>query len=892
MKTTGTPKKKSPFVSLCIAVAAFSALSASARTVYDAGKALRENCTSGGHANPYTDANGGQWSYHLANNEGVIKTTATLGSANGSRTFSSVTSGTIDGFSIGTAQAGSIRTIVSGEAIKTVGDPLEVDELFMFPENHEEKFPMVRFTAKEAGWYSAFVSAHDLANDATANQQSGVRVRMFAQGKAIVNQIVSSEGAANSTRRFDFQMTVRHLLAGETIDVVVDRNGGNANDPTGVKFFVTKEDEGAFYDSGIAMANCVSSETTYASVYGNKADGTWYYLYPEIDSGVDLVTWAPTSFTYAVSNNRFTFRCSRTEGIGFCNNGNNASPFAVVNTNATGTTVGALEVCAHPGATRWTTVRFRPPASGYYSGSVVVRDISSSSGSDGVRVYLNIADHVVTNAAINLDDHSSTAHFSFDARLLAAGEPIDVVVSPLAAHSADATAISAIFRREPGDVYDASTAFAAQWAGGSTVHPFADLLGGGATWDVGYKTNAWTYPRYITMPVAISADSTLGWCIYASSRQGQTPEKGNLPRIALATNGVASTDASYYVTADRFYGTVPNEMWVHPNGPNLQSSSPTVRAKVPESGIYTVRGHARDLSPEDGGDGIRFSIAANGYIAASALVSRDGTRYAGSAAEASVEGKRLWLKPDTALDAVIDPVGSNAADGTGLGVCYVKESTAIPRVINIDITGSDENYVGAGREGWSDWNKWNGIRFSSKLPATAERTKTDCREADGTTRRNVSFTLKRDSNANIDKGWSPTGFAGPTLLRIWAKSTGPGDTYTFTISRLKANEPYTLYLYSAKGIDTSGNAVDGNARFTVGGVTKSADETWNLRDGKALARFDVTSDANGEITGTFAAGDADTSSLVASLQGGAFNGLTLVGEFPDYVPQGAAIILR
>ena len=86
--------------------------------------------------------------------------------------------------------------------------------------------------------------------------------------------------------------------------------------------------------------------------------------------------------------------------------------------------------------------------------------------------------------------------------------------------------------------------------------------------------------------------------------------------------------------------------------------------------------------------------------------------------------------------------------------------------------------------------------------------------------------------------------------------------------------------------------MDGNARFTVGGVTKSADETWNMRDAKVLARFEVESDANGEITGTFAAGDADTSSLATSLQGGAFNGLTLVGDFPDYKPAGTAFIFR
>ena len=110
--------RKSCFFGRCAAIcltAVLAAASAPARTVYDAGKALRENCTSGTYANPY-----GVWSYHLADNTGAIKTVATLSSANGSRSFSSVGSGTIDGFSIGTAQAGSIRTIVSGDSIATV----------------------------------------------------------------------------------------------------------------------------------------------------------------------------------------------------------------------------------------------------------------------------------------------------------------------------------------------------------------------------------------------------------------------------------------------------------------------------------------------------------------------------------------------------------------------------------------------------------------------------------------------------------------------------------------------------------------------------------------------------------------------------------------------------
>ena len=105
------------------------------------------------------------------------------------------------------------------------------------------------------------------------------------------------------------------------------------------------------------------------------------------------------------------------------------------------------------------------------------------------------------------------------------------------------------------------------------------------------------------------------------------------------------------------------------------------------------------------------------------------------------------------------------------------------------------------------------------------------------------------------------------------------DSYTFTVGNLKKNEPYALYLYGVKNSSTGGNAT-----FTVSGVMKTLDEVC-IYDGmaKTLTRFDVTSDANGTITGTFAAADAN---------GGAFNGLTLVGALPAYIPTGTMVIVR
>ena len=231
------------------------------------------------------------------------------------------------------------------------------------------------------------------------------------------------------------------------------------------------------------------------------------------------------------------------------------------------------------------------------------------------------------------------------------------------------------------------------------------------------------------------------------------------------------------------------------------------------------------------------------------------------------------------LDAVLDSVNNNYNyDGTGMSICYIKEGDVEDsmRVINVDITGASDStgrfsaHTGLGREGWSDWNKWNALRLGAATSAECR----NCVEADGMTRRNVSVTLTRDSGEAIS---SANGSGASTLLNNYVSSTNASDTYTFTISALKENEPYTLWLYSAKGNAT------GNAVFTVGGETKGVEETWAIRNTKTLTRFKVESDANGKITGTFAAADDN---------GGAFNGFTLIGDLPDYIATGTMIIVR
>ena len=550
------------------------------------------------------------------------------------------------------------------------------------------------------------------------------------------------------------------------------------------------------------------------------------------------------------------------------------SPCICLNyTSANSSEIAPNEIFTHPTASswsEWTTLRFRPTRSGLYSASIVIRDVTRNvinvSGSDGVVAYLLVAEKMVTNAVVSAETWDATAHFTFAPRLVVANEPIDILISPLNGHNDDGTTISAIFRRE-ADVCDAGPSMAAlNWAGASLpttpAHPFADFLGGGATWDVGSSTVASGMP-FTTMPRAFRrVSNSVDYFGFGQTYAGNVTSDGGLPRVMLATNGVANLmDAN----DDKIFRIAPNEIWMHPNS----SQYPVIHAKVPSDGVYHARAYGRDVA--NGNDGIRFRLGVGGVVPALARISLEKAE---GAYEAALDGPRLWLKAGETVDAVVDPNTSDISfDGTGVGFCYVKEGEATARVVNVHFTervnGKFSQTSQRPREGWANWNKWNA--FTAGDAATASLA--NCYEADGETRRNATVTLARDSGAAIAKGST-----NDALFYSYVSSTGTADTYTFTISQLAKNAPYTLYLYSVKSTSELGNAT-----FTVGGVTKGVEEPWDVYGRKTLTRFDATSDANGVITGTFAA---------SSASGGVFNGLTIVGDFPEYKESVFVITIR
>ena len=864
---------------------------APARTVYDAGKALRQNCESGSYANPYTDANGGTWSYLAA--------TSFVNSFSGValEIHAAKEDGKLDGWHIDEQSYPKIMVNVSGQAMDSsylgsAGYPIEADELILHPGDSGNAYAVLRFTVPQDGWYSAFASFHDISYQASPNQYSGVDVHVTLGSESagdtnLVSAIVTLEdysavwGNANRTHRFDYQMPVRYLTQGTRIQFVVGPNNvtswGHVCDGTGVKVLVVREDEGRFYDSGVAFMANVTGD--YVNPYGTAQHGTWHPLLLNLGASAaatDFRSWIPQNLENALDHG-FTQQCTFNDShTGFNTTDAGNEPYVTVNTaDAIVKNVSPRELYVHPpshAVNKCTVVRFRPPEAGRYSASVVARFLANEA-TDGVEVFLVVADQIVTNSVVSGDHVKSTMHLTFDDMLLATGEPVDIIVSPRAAYWSDGTAVSAIFRREDGDVYDANKSFYASHAAGNTSASFNDVLGGGAQWSLGSMEGSWLSGSFSPLSGFLNRLNSnlagLSWWEHAIDSSGS-----KYPRIAMTTNAVASCDNTYFITPYPRLAITPNEIYAHPNSPGQSTSCVAVRAIVPSNGVYRVRGRTRDLDNTGSTGGVRFTLAVAGYIPATSLVQMDNPMPAGVSCEASLEGDRLWLKTGETFDAVVDPEVHYYCDSTGLGLCYERDGDGTAAVVNVDFTGTGTGKLSANaaraREGFGDWLSWNALRPGGEALASVA----NCLDADGTTKRNLAISLARESGAPIATG---TAASGTALLDAFVTSSGADDAYTFTISELKANEPYTLWLYSANG------RASGNAAFTVGGVTKGVEDIWSLGQTKMLTRFDVVSDANGEISGTFAAADAN---------GGAFNGLTLVGNLPDYKSQATVITIK
>ena len=221
--------KKKSLVLIALSVIAGAA---GARTVYDGGKALKQNCTSGTYANPYTDENGGKWSYHTSS---AVAPFTNLGNFS---THAKTDSNQLEGW--GGTSSPHLKVNITDHALTRSSflddaEPIEVDEMVFHPAGNGNTYTVLRFIVPEDGWYSAFASFRDTSLQPASNNpdiNSGASV-FVTLGKAPndyvhVSGIVSLEHVTNSTPRLDFQMPVRWLEKDMRINFAVGNNNHNS----------------------------------------------------------------------------------------------------------------------------------------------------------------------------------------------------------------------------------------------------------------------------------------------------------------------------------------------------------------------------------------------------------------------------------------------------------------------------------------------------------------------------------------------------------------------------------------------------------------------------------------------------------------------------------------
>ena len=147
--------RKSCLFARCAAVCLIAVLvsaSAAARTVYDAGKALRQNFQNNATpANPYTDENGGVWKYSSA---AGVAPYSSLGDFKSS--YATIDNGQLQGW--GGTSSPHLKVNITGHALTSssfmAGDcePIEADEMVFHPGQSGNSCMVLRFVVPEAGW--------------------------------------------------------------------------------------------------------------------------------------------------------------------------------------------------------------------------------------------------------------------------------------------------------------------------------------------------------------------------------------------------------------------------------------------------------------------------------------------------------------------------------------------------------------------------------------------------------------------------------------------------------------------------------------------------------------------------------------------------------------------
>ena len=830
-------------------------------TVYRAGEALTTNTVTAGSVNPYTDADGGIWSYGSSTTATSTNVTALTGPyTRGSGLKGFATSGGAPYVAVNGTGASFYDSVAM-----SAGQTLAPGELLMNVMNSGSKYAAVRFSVPTSGYYSAEATFRDL--NCCASSANGADVWLLVGGGSLESGVVSIDPTvpAGAQSSVTLRMSARWLPAGTAIDFRVGPNGGDhGGDATGAIIEIRKVSAPS-YDAGLALARNIAG--AYTNPCMDALNGVWQYGDASSPSGSVTMLSGP----YLRASGLSGFNSAGTLPYVCVNTGT----VAVVDTVAgmtSGQYVFPNEILMN--AFRYAVLRFWPPESGYYTVSADFRDVSyySADSAPGADVWLVIGGDVFTNGVVSLENTTtgvSRVSFSTGPRFLLAGVPVDFAVGPNGtAIGYDATVLSVFIDRETlgGPVfYEAGSALAACMTSAVPANPFAAA---GATWRYGtasslggtFQTFGYTRERF---------SGVKGWAYGASS----------LPYVLVNLNDDLHTDAGEKynnMSAGQF--VLPGGLLAHPGVPNSAAALAVARFSAPSSGVYRAYASFRDVMVLDAG-GAKVYLMVDGRMAASGLTSIDSPLPTGARAVCSLDAGTLCLAAGGTVDFVIHPGTNHGGDMTAWQAVVLEQTNGVAgSIMNIDLDGFSalpaQTYAGAGRIGWAADGYWNSVPVSDAT--TPSILSQPFWLANRQARTSVRFALNRLSGSALAA--VSGGGSGNALLDDYIRAADTNDVYRFALTGLVANASYDLYFFSSQG-----GQGDASGRFTVNGVSRTADKPWFLLSGNDHTAFcGVTANADGVIEGTFSSGSATNAPA-------AFNGLQIIGEYPPYVPTGTLI---
>ena len=831
--------------------------------VFDAGQALKADMAQGAPANPYTDANGGVWTFGrtTAVAEGTVTTLDYPGYAWAAdlKGFSKSAGDPLPTINVNVGAAA-----VAGNFGLTAGYLVAPGEIVLHPDRGDSgaRFAIIRFIVPQTGFYHLLATFRDVQY--SGGTSPGVDVHVVVNGADLANAVVSTDAPppAGSVPSFTAEVRSLSLAAGDTVDFDVGPNGtegvAHGCDGTGVRASITAQtpyqaDIVNLDINGYGPEDTAPTNTTYSGAAAVGVAGDFWNSAIIKDACFETLTASRLKLADGLTSSTVRFSMRKPGGL---LHGDCREPAASLNpllddyvyilpNDTPGTNSFTISGLVPNGA--YDLYFYCHAGVDYNPGRFVVNGIAY----DSVNTWFASGDYALCPGITADGNGVITGDFSMAAGVAGVLNGLQIVGTfprPQAeVVNLDINGYNPPSEYTPGadDTYSGAAAVGA--AGDYWNHA-----------DLAYNAFAGIAARSLKLPDGIT-NSTVSFSLRAIDGGLLTTDRVYLE--GRSQNALIDDYADIIAdTTNRFTisGLAPNasyDLYFYSRAGNLYRPGRFVINNVNYDTVnqaFPIGAGPNWIWDSRGGD---YALCAG--------IAADGS--------GSIAGDICRMFPGA--DAVFN----------GLQIVGT-----IPRqvaeLVNLDIngffTGQDsppvagDTYAGAAAGGEAG-DFWNGLTIGDATVAGI--TTPHLKLPDGATRSTVSFSLSRPGGGLLGADRVPDE-PPHTLFDDYVYVYG--ETLRFTISGLVPNTAYDLYFYCQVG---RGGYTPG--RFVINGVDYYSFDQWfpGNTGGDHAVCAGISADGSGTITGDFLAASPPAAGVI--------NGLQIMGAIPR-LPQGTIFLMH